>query len=119
MQGKTAPAPASVPAQTFADVNVRITPLLTPDKLLGSQQGEYLAAVTRLISGAQRTLYIQLQYIEASSGKGDHYDNLLKAIAERIQAGVEVRLIVSADYVETYDEKMKEQGVDLTANIYA
>jgi phosphatidylserine/phosphatidylglycerophosphate/cardiolipin synthase-like enzyme len=113
-----APAGGTVAPQVFTNVQVTITPLLTPDKLLNSQQGQYLADITKLISGAQNTLYIQLQYIEASSGQGDDYDNLLKTIAARIAAGVKVRLIVSADYAEKWGEKMKAQGVDLTANLY-
>lgn len=117
-QGLKVPKGASVAPQIFTNVQVTITPLLTPDKLLNSQQGQYLDNITKLISGAQNTLYIQLQYIEASSGQGDHYDNLLKAIAARIAAGVEVKLIVSADYAVKWGEKMKAQGVDLTANIF-
>jgi phosphatidylserine/phosphatidylglycerophosphate/cardiolipin synthase-like enzyme len=111
--------PSGVAAKTFKNINLKITPMLTPDTVAGNpHQGQYLANITKLISSAQRKLYVQLQYIEASSGKGDAYDNLLKAIAARIAAGVDVRLIVSADYMEKYDEKMKAQGVDLTANIY-
>jgi phosphatidylserine/phosphatidylglycerophosphate/cardiolipin synthase-like enzyme len=117
-QGLKAPAAGNVPAQTFSNAKVTITPLLTPDKLLGTQQGEYLSNITNLIKSANKTLYIQLQYIEASSGKGDNYDNLLKLIAARVAAGVTVRLIVSADYAEKWGEKMKAQGVDLTANLY-
>jgi phosphatidylserine/phosphatidylglycerophosphate/cardiolipin synthase-like enzyme len=118
MQGLKAPAAGTVAPQIFTNVPVTITPLLTPDKLLGTKQGQYLSNITKLISSAQNTLYIQLQYIEASSGQGDNYDNLLKAVAARIAAGVKVRLIVSADYAEKWGEKMKAQGVDLTANIY-
>src|SRR5262249_10203738 len=64
-----------------------------------------------------KSLYIQLQYIEASSGSGDDYDTLLKAIAARVAAGVDVRLIESLEFGEKWAEKMKAQGVDLTANI--
>src|ERR1051326_1352872 len=117
-QGKKPAGTRGVAAKTFSNAAVTITPLLTPDKLLGTQQGQYLANITKLISGAQKTLYIQLQYIEASSGMGDNYDKLLGAIAARVKAGVDVKLIVSADYIEKYDELMKTQGVDLTANLY-
>jgi len=117
-QGLAAQAADTVAPQVFSNVSLTITPLLTPDKLPGTQQGQYLSKMTELISGAQQTLYIQLQYIEASGGKGDAYDNFLKLIAARISAGVDVKLIVSADYAEKNGEKMKAQGVDLTANIY-
>jgi phosphatidylserine/phosphatidylglycerophosphate/cardiolipin synthase-like enzyme len=42
---------------------------------------------------------------------------LLQTIAERIRAGVDVRLIENAQYGEPWAEKMKDAGVDLTANI--
>jgi phosphatidylserine/phosphatidylglycerophosphate/cardiolipin synthase-like enzyme len=42
---------------------------------------------------------------------------LLQAIAARIKAGVDVRLIESLEYGEQWAEKMKSAGVDLTANI--
>ncbi|SDC90413.1 phospholipase D-like domain-containing protein [Paraburkholderia lycopersici] len=106
-----------VAAKVFENVDVTITPLLTPDKLAGStSQGQYLAAVLALIESAQQSLYIQLQYIEASKGSGD-YDALLRAIAGRIAAGVDVRLIESAEYGMKWAEKMKQSGVDLTRNI--
>jgi hypothetical protein len=111
------PAAAPVAAKTFANVNLTITPLLTPDTLPGGTQGQYLSNIMALVQGAERSLYIQLQYIESSSGKGDPYDALLKAIAARAAAGVDVRLIESADYGEKWMEKMKSTGVDLTANI--
>ncbi|HVW69772.1 MAG TPA: phospholipase D-like domain-containing protein [Steroidobacteraceae bacterium] len=120
------PSPPPLPAaaaplvakQVFADVTVKITPLLTPDKLPGQPDtGQYLSHMTALIKSAQRSLYAQLQYIESSSGTGDSYEQLLEAIAQRIQAGVEVRLIVSQQYGEKWAEKMKAVGVDLTANL--
>jgi phosphatidylserine/phosphatidylglycerophosphate/cardiolipin synthase-like enzyme len=106
-----------VPAKTFKNINVKITPLLTPDKMQDDEsKGQYLTNIISLISSAQKKLYIQLQYIEASKGSGN-YDTLLQTIAERVQAGVDVRLIESAQYGEKWAEKMKAEGVDLTANI--
>lgn len=108
----------NVPAQVFKDVNVTITPLLTPDRLPGgSQKGQYLTNIVELIAGAKHTLYIQLQYIESSKGDGGDYDTLLRAIATRVAAGVDVRLIESTEYGLNWAEKMKAAGVDLTANI--
>jgi phosphatidylserine/phosphatidylglycerophosphate/cardiolipin synthase-like enzyme len=118
MQGLKISPQTPVAAKVFDNVKATITPLLTPDKLPNSTQGQYLANITNLISNAQQKLYIQLQYIEASSGNADNYDNFLKAIAARIAAGVDVKLIVSARYADKNGEKMKAQGVDLTANIY-
>ncbi|HXN47291.1 MAG TPA: phospholipase D-like domain-containing protein [Bryobacteraceae bacterium] len=106
-----------VPAKVFKNISLKITPLLTPDTLAGdATKGQYLTNILKLIDGAQKRLYIQLQYIESSDGTGD-YDTLLRAIAGRVAAGVDVRLIESLEYGEKWAEKMKAAGVDLTANI--
>jgi hypothetical protein len=108
---------APVAARVFRNVSVKITPLLTPDNLDSDPtQGQYLSNILQLIGSAQSTLYIQLQYVEASKAAGD-YDTLLQAIADRIAAGVDVRLIESLEYGEKWAEMMKSTGVDLTANI--
>ena len=107
-----------VPAKVFSNISVKITPLLTPDNLQSDpSKGQYLNNILQLIASAQHTLYIQLQYIESSNGTGDDYDTLLKAIAARVAAGVDVRLIESLEFGEKWAEKMKASGVDLTANI--
>lgn len=116
-----APAPLAatmrgVGARVFPNIRVTITPLLTPDTLPNSTKGQYLTTMTRLISSAQKTLFVQLQYIEASKGSGD-YDALLQTIADRVKAGVDVRLIEDQENGEKWAEKMKASGVDLTANI--
>jgi hypothetical protein len=105
-----------VAPQTFTDIPVTITPLLTPDTLPNSTEGQYLATMTKLISGTEKSLFIQLQYIEASKGTGD-YDALLRTVANRVKAGVDVRLIEDQQNGEKWAEKMKASGVDLTANI--
>ena len=115
----SAPAPkptASVAAKTFTNISVKITPLLTPDTLPPGDQGQYVSNMIKLIESAKKTLYVQLQYIEASGATGV-YPTLLQAIAARVAAGVDVRLIESSDYGEPWAEKMKDSGVDLTANI--
>ncbi len=113
----TTPIPtATVAAKTFANVSVTLTPLLTPDTLPPGTQGQYVSNMLKLIAGAKKTLYGQLQYIEASAASGDYAD-LLQAIAARVAAGVDVRLIESSEFGEQWAEKMKDSGVDLTANI--
>jgi hypothetical protein len=103
--------------KVFDGTNVTVTPLLTPDKMQGAPtQGQYLTNMLQLIGSAQHSLYIQLQYIESSSGTGD-YNALLQAIADRAAAGVDVRLIESAEYGAKWVEKMKATGVDLTPYI--
>lgn len=108
----------SVPAKVFNNLSLRVTPLLTPDKLPNTQNGQYLTNIISLIKGAQSSIYIELQYIEASKGTGSPYDELLQALADQIAAKKDVRLIVSANYAEKWGEKMKDEGVDLTANIH-
>jgi phosphatidylserine/phosphatidylglycerophosphate/cardiolipin synthase-like enzyme len=113
----TTPAPtAAVAAKTFTNVGVTMTPLLTPDTLAPGTQGQYVSNMLKLIASAKKKLYVQLQYIEASSASGDYAD-LLQAVAARVAAGVDVRLIESSETGEQWAEKMKDSGVDLTANI--
>jgi phosphatidylserine/phosphatidylglycerophosphate/cardiolipin synthase-like enzyme len=66
---------------------------------------------------ANHPVRIGKQRVPNERGTGDDYDVLLKTIAARVAAGVDVRLIESAEYGEKWAEKMKAQGVDLTANI--
>jgi phosphatidylserine/phosphatidylglycerophosphate/cardiolipin synthase-like enzyme len=101
--------------QVFKGITVTITPLLTPDPGPTPSAGEYLTKMTALIQSARKTLYVQLQYIEASTSAD--YESLLQTIADRVTAGVDVRLIESSEYGEKWAEKMKQTGVDLTANI--
>ncbi|WP_321784369.1 phospholipase D-like domain-containing protein [Paraburkholderia sp. J94] len=109
--------PRYVSAKVFRNIDTTVTPLLTPDTLPGSPaRGQYITQIRQLIESARTSLYIQLQYIESSNGKGD-YDALLATIAARVAASVDVRLIESAEYGVKWAEKMKAAGVDLTANI--
>jgi phosphatidylserine/phosphatidylglycerophosphate/cardiolipin synthase-like enzyme len=108
--------PSTVAAKTFANISVNVTPLLTPDTVLSGTEGQYVSNMLKLIASAKKTLYVQLQYIEASAATGV-YPTLLQAVAARVAAGVDVRLIESLEYGETWAEKMKDSGVDLTANI--
>jgi phosphatidylserine/phosphatidylglycerophosphate/cardiolipin synthase-like enzyme len=116
--GARAVASMSVPAKLFNNLTLRVTPLLTPDKLL-DKTGQYVSNIINLIKGAQSSIHIELQYIEASKGDGSPYDELLKTIADQVAAKKDVKLIVNADYAEKWGEKMKDEGVDLTANIHS
>src|SRR5262249_26383186 len=116
---RAAKSKTSFAKKTFQNLSLTVTPMLTPDRLPGSdpvqpgqpgkpdQPGQYLSNVLALIKGAQQSIHIELQYIEASKGDGSLYDELLQALADRIAAGIEVQLIVSADYAEKWGEKMK------------
>ncbi|MGD0191859.1 MAG: phospholipase D-like domain-containing protein [Rhizomicrobium sp.] len=116
-----APHPARPPAhpfdsKTFDNVSLAITPLLTPDKLSNGKP-QYLSNIMPLIQGAQDSVHIQLQYIEASKGDGKAYDKLLQALLDKSKTAT-VELIVSADYADKNAEKMRastdDGGVDLT-----
>ena len=106
----------TVAAKRFANISVKITPLLTPDTLAPGTDGQYVSNMIKLIASAKKTLYVQLQYIESSAATGV-YPTLLQTIAARVAAGVDVRLIESLEFGEQWAEKMKDAGVDLTANI--
>jgi phosphatidylserine/phosphatidylglycerophosphate/cardiolipin synthase-like enzyme len=106
-----------VASKVFSNLSLKVTPLLTPDKLPNTQDGQYFTNIIKLIKGARNSICIQLQYIEASEGNGSLYDQLLQVIADQVAAKKDVKLIVSANYAEKWGEKMKDEGVDLTGNI--
>jgi phospholipase D-like protein len=93
--------------QTFGE-QMRIQPLLTPDP------GVYRDAVLQLIQSATQSLYIQTQYAHPSDQPADQaFTDLLAAVAERQQAGVDVRIIFSQWETADYLEKMQAAGFDL------
>ena len=91
---------------------VTITPLLTPDP------GVYLKEMLKRIQDTLSKLYIQLQYIHPSSNAGDSsFNQLIDAVAQKITAGADVRIIVS-QYQKTggWLERLQSAGIDL-ANV--
>jgi phosphatidylserine/phosphatidylglycerophosphate/cardiolipin synthase-like enzyme len=69
---------------------MEITPLLTPDP------GVYQAAMLNLINSVQKSLYIQLQYIHPTTTPADSkFTDLIDAVAAKINAGKDVRIILS------------------------
>ena len=67
-----------------------LTPLLTPDT------GDYQGAMLTLINSVQTSLYIQLQYIHPSPATAaEKFTELLDALAAKINAGKDVRIILS------------------------
>lgn len=77
-------------APEFITEPVRITPLLTPDP------GVYQTAILNLINSVKTSLYIQLQYIHPSSDPANaKFTELIDAVAAKISAGVDVRIILS------------------------
>lgn len=72
------------------DEQVTITPLLTPDPDV------YQAAMLALINSVQESLYIQLQYIHPTKVPTESkFTELLDALAAKINAGKDVRIILS------------------------
>jgi hypothetical protein len=109
-------AAAKVPKQFFdpqsLSERMTIQPLLTPDRDAAGK-GLYAAKMLELISGAQQTLYIQLQYIHPSENDADaDFTALLEAVTARANAGVDVRIILSQWQNSQWMERLKAAGVD-------
>jgi PLD-like domain len=109
--------PRALPAAAFAQFfapqtfsgQMRVTPLLTPDP------GVYSAAVLELVRSATQSLYIQTQYAHPSVRPEDEaFTELLEAVIDRQQAGVDVRIIFSQWENQGYLEKLQALGFDLT-----
>jgi hypothetical protein len=78
-----------VAAKTIQEL-VTITPLLTPDA------GDYQGAMLNLINSVQTSLYIQLQYIRpGATTTAEKFTELLDALGAKINAGKDVRIILS------------------------
>ncbi|GAC1338426.1 MAG: hypothetical protein NVSMB18_04810 [Acetobacteraceae bacterium] len=97
------------PSASFFPVRVlegtfKVRPLLTPF--------DYQPHILALIQGAQTRFWMQTQYIKPSGRPGDEdHDALIAALAARIAAGVDVRLIVSAFETADSIEMMQDAGV--------
>jgi hypothetical protein len=89
---------------------VTITPLLTPDP------ESYRPHMLDLIESAQEKLYIQLQYIHpAPDGVDADFKALVDAVIARIEAGVDVRLILSNwQTTQGWLERLQDAGVDFS-----
>ena len=70
-----------------------------------------------LLESAQNTLYIQLQYIHPSARQEDaKFTALLETVTAKIQAGLDVRIILSeAQVSQGWLERLQAAGVDLSA----
>jgi hypothetical protein len=80
---------------------IRVQPLLTPDP------GSYQPKVLELIKSATKTFYMQTQYIHTSDVVEDApHMELIQAIVDRIAAGVDVRLIPRACFINRFGLKL-------------
>jgi hypothetical protein len=109
-------AVARPPRKFFAPVTVTepmtVQPLLTPDAAPDGG-GVYAEKMLELISGAQHSLYIQLQYIHPSNQAEEAaFTALLNAVAARSDAGVDVRIILSQWQNSQWMERLQAAGID-------
>jgi hypothetical protein len=103
------------PAQYFKpfrieNEQVTIQPVLTPDAGVGN----YVSNFLKLINAATKKLYIQTQYIHpADESKYPGLQALIEAVKGRIQARVDVRIILS-QYEATgpWLEKLQSAGIN-------
>ncbi|MEO6325131.1 MAG: S8 family serine peptidase [Thermoanaerobaculia bacterium] len=97
------------PPLRIEDEEMTVTPLLTPDP------GVYEAAMLGLIQSATSKLYVQLQYIHPSDKEEDRaFEALIDAVAGRLRAGVDVRIIVSQYQASNgWLERLQAAGIDL------
>lgn len=102
---------ARVPKQYFEPKTItakmKIQPILTPDN--------YADLILELINSAQKSLYMQTQYINYSdTPENAKFTALVEAVVKKIDDGLDVRLIMSQ--YETVDklELLQGVGVDLS-----
>jgi phosphatidylserine/phosphatidylglycerophosphate/cardiolipin synthase-like enzyme len=86
-----------------------VQPVLTPDP------GVYTKAVLDLINGAQKTLYIQTQYINVSDKPEDaDFMALVQAVIDCQRRGLDVRIITSEFETGAKLELLQGAGLDLS-----
>jgi phosphatidylserine/phosphatidylglycerophosphate/cardiolipin synthase-like enzyme len=105
--------PSKTPKKFFQSKTIsgrmKITPLLTPDS--------YRVPILNLIKSAKTQFYMQTQYIHTTDneqsvdGKPTHMD-LIAAVADLINQGVDVKLITSEYQTKPWIEKLQDAGVD-------
>lgn len=103
------PAASRVPQLFFAPKTItarmKIQPVLTPDN--------YAAVILALINSATRTLYIQIPYITPSDKpEGVVLAGLIEAIARKVRASLDVRLILSGFAKAGALEQLQAAGID-------
>lgn len=91
-----------------------MTPLLTPDP------GVYANAVKALIAPAAKTLRMQFQYIElpkTTDASSQAFVDLVEAVIDRQEAGVDVRIIMSEYETAGYLEQLQAAGLDVVTTV--
>jgi PLD-like domain len=106
--------------QTLKNQQLKINPLLTPDKVNNDPDpnapGQYITQMIALINSSQESLHIQLQYIEVPKDDEDgNLKDLLLAIKTLVNKGITVRVIQNGEFGEKWAEKMLSMhDIDLT-----
>jgi phosphatidylserine/phosphatidylglycerophosphate/cardiolipin synthase-like enzyme len=105
-------------ARTFFDAHtvkgsIKVKPLLTPD--------DYRKPILELLKSAQQRIYMQTQYIHTidpnkDTGNPTHME-LIAALAQQIDAGLDVRLIASEFQNKQWIEKLHDAGVDTVEHL--
>lgn len=93
---------------------MKITPLLTPDP------GVYAGAIKELISSATKSLYMQYQYVElpsATATNAQGFLDLVQAVIDRQNAGIDVKIIMSEYEKLGYLEQLQTMGLDVVSKV--
>ncbi|MEA3162170.1 MAG: hypothetical protein QOD95_3718 [Gammaproteobacteria bacterium] len=103
------PMASRVPKQFFAPKTIKarmkIQPVLTPDN--------YANIILQLINSATKTLYIQIPYITPTDKpEGVVLAGLIEAVAKKIRASLDVRLILSGFAKPAALEQLQAAGID-------
>jgi phosphatidylserine/phosphatidylglycerophosphate/cardiolipin synthase-like enzyme len=94
------------PALRIADEQITVEPLLTPDN--------YATRMIELIKSATTKLYVQIPYIYAPQAN-DQFRALVEALKARIDAGLDVRIIMSQyELMGGALEQLKQFGFDMS-----
>ena len=113
---------AARPAKSFfapQEINdkIKVKPLLTPD--------DYRKPILDLIKGAKKSFFMQTQYIHTIDPTKDgpppfggpkHMD-LISAVADLINAGIDVRIITSEYQDHSWIEKLQDAGIDAVEHL--
>ncbi len=100
------------PARTITGT-IKVKPLLTPD--------DYRKPILDLIKSAKLRFFMQTQYIHTiapaqDKGNPNHMD-LINALVDLINAGVDVRLITSEFQDHMWIERLQDAGVDAVEHL--
>ena len=105
-------APSQVLEPELVGGRIRMTPLLTPDRV----GRVYTDAVLELIRSARRQLVFQNQYIKIKKETKGNLGELVDALIERSREIEDVRIILRSGGKEFWDNasELKRRGLDIT-----